>query len=58
MPEPATYLFERFLGRLPGADVLVHVFRDPTTGTVIHAELRTRRPGGTWGDAYPLEVPE
>lgn len=58
MAEPATYLFERFTGLLPGAEVLVQVFRDPTTGAVIHAELRTRRPGGTWGTAFQLEVPK
>lgn len=56
MTDLRTYLYEPYTTRLEnGREVLVQLFREPKSGTVIHAQLLFRQPDGGWGAAYPLE---
>ena len=56
MPEPRTYLYEPYVAVMEnGREVLVQIFRDPTSGQVT-GQISFRQAGGCWGAPYQLEV--
>lgn len=58
MADCRTYIYEPLMGRLEnGQEVLVQIFRDPDTGTIISSQIAFRSAAWcTWGVPFQLEV--
>lgn len=56
MAEPQAYIYEPLITHMGRLRVLVQLFRSPTSGEILHAQLCHETAAGGWSVPYTLET--